>query len=214
MAARARTAMVGQYAFDLAAYTPRTIVPRIRQHGTWVESGTFTHTIVDTDDFAALVEIINTTDAWHKRYSAYARTMPRSGLIPCAERQRQDMLRAAVSIAFNINGDAHGGTSDGTVFVVVRHGGVIVSIQQGRRGTERDGDSDTMRIIDSLSAPDNVITPDAEGALRGAGAYALQQLLEYSRAHGLQRVTSTAITEPSALVKVDAGFYRTGNIRE
>lgn len=203
--ARARAAAIGRYEIDLTGYTPRTIVPRIRRYGNWVESGAFTHTIVDTDDMAALREIIDTTGAWHARYAAHEQSLSWVRSADCAEARRQRLAYIATSIAFNINNDAHGGTSDGTVFVVVRHAGAIVSIQQAQR------QRDAMHIVDSLSAPDNVIAPNAEGALRGAGAYALQQLFEYSRSHGLRRVTSDAITEPSALLKTQAGFHRTGD---
>lgn len=204
---RARVAAIGRYELDLANYTPQTIVPRVRQHGTWVASATpFTHTIVDTDDMTALREIIDTTGAWHARYAAHEQTLTRPTTADCAQAQRRRFAYTASSLAHNIHNDAHGGTGDSTIFIVVRHGGAIVSILQAWRHR------DDMHIVGSISAPDNVIAPDAEGALRGGGAYALQRLFAYSQSRGLQRVTSDAITEPSALLKVHAGFRRTGDL--
>lgn len=206
-AAHARTAATGLYELDLADHVPQAAVARVRHGGTWIASETpFTHTIVDTDDVDALRQIIDTTARWHASYLAHEQMLPLTAATDCAERERRRLAFTATSIAHNIHGDAHGGTSDGTIFIVVRHGDTIVSILQAQRQDH------SMRIVDTLSAPDNVLVPEAEGALRGAGAYALQQLFAYSQARGVQTVTSEAVTEPSALLKVQAGFRRTGDL--
>lgn len=197
-----RNAAIGRYELYLAAFTPTAVLPRVRQQNALITSTTpFEFTVVDTDDMAQLREIITFTGAWMAEYDRLDALHKRR----CSMNPRDPVSAyvrfAAPSIAHNIFEDAHGGTSDGTVFIVVRFGGRPVSILEGQ--LQGDG---TASIVYSLSAPENVFDPLHEGAIRGAGNFALQQFLTYAKARGIRTVTSDVITEPSALLKQKAGF--------
>ncbi|HGK4849479.1 TPA: hypothetical protein ACJ2X1_000822 [Yersinia enterocolitica] len=57
-----------------------------------------------------------------------------------------------------------------------------------------------------MSAPRNVLTPEAEGNIRGAGSAAVHELAHYLKEKGMKTLRSSVISQPSARVKMKLGF--------
>ncbi len=86
--------------------------------------------------------------------------------------------------------------------MVVRLEGEIVSILGATTGV-----ADNEFYIDvSVSAPCNVLTPNAEGNIRGAGTAAVHELARYLKDKGGKTLRSNVISQPSARVKMKIGF--------
>ena len=88
------------------------------------------------------------------------------------------------------------------LFVVVRLEGEIVSVLGAAKGDTND----EFYIDVSVSAPRNVLTPNAEGNIRGAGTAAVHELARYLKEKGVKTLRSTVISQPSARVKMKLGF--------
>ncbi|CND40919.1 beta-gamma-crystallin [Yersinia pseudotuberculosis] len=61
-------------------------------------------------------------------------------------------------------------------------------------------------VAGSLTNPDYVITPNAEGAVRGAGTAAIRALADHFKRKGKISLVSSVISQPSAIVKKKVGF--------
>ncbi|HDL8285639.1 TPA: exotoxin, partial [Yersinia enterocolitica] len=90
---------------------------------------------------------------------------------------------------------------DDYIYVIVRLAGRVVSITMAIDINEYDSG-----IAGSLSHPDYVLHPAAEGTIRGAGTAAIKALADYLKAKGRRSLISDVISEPSAIVKNKVGF--------
>nr|WP_145519078.1 GNAT family protein [Yersinia mollaretii] len=90
----------------------------------------------------------------------------------------------------------------GEVYVVVRFRGEIIAIVLADRFNNRD----QVELVASATQPDYVLTPYAEGTVRGAGTAAVSALARYLQQHGAKILFSEVISEPSARVKQKLGF--------
>ncbi|HDM8289898.1 TPA: peptidase inhibitor family I36 protein [Yersinia enterocolitica] len=90
---------------------------------------------------------------------------------------------------------------DDYIYVIVRLAGRVVSITMAIDINEYDSG-----IAGSLSHPDYVLHPTAEGTIRGAGTAAIKALADYLKAKGRRSLISDVISEPSAIVKKKVGF--------
>ena len=90
---------------------------------------------------------------------------------------------------------------DDYIYVIVRLAGRVVSITMAIDINEHDSG-----IAGSLSHPDYVLHPAAEGTIRGAGTAAIKALAIYLKAKGRRSLISDVISEPSAIVKNKVGF--------
>lgn len=93
-------------------------------------------------------------------------------------------------------------TSNDYLFVVVRLEGEIVSVLGAAKGNA----TDEFYIDVSVSAPRNVLTPNAEGNIRGAGTAAVHELARYLKENGVKPLRSSVISQPSARIKMKLGF--------
>lgn len=92
-------------------------------------------------------------------------------------------------------------SSDDYIYVVVRLSGQIISITMAIDINEFD-----VGISGSLTHPDYVLHPEAEGTIRGAGTAAIRALAEHLSKKGKRALVSDVISKPSAIVKKKVGF--------
>ncbi|HEN3480775.1 TPA: peptidase inhibitor family I36 protein [Yersinia enterocolitica] len=90
---------------------------------------------------------------------------------------------------------------DDYIYVIVRLAGRVISITMAIDINEYDSG-----IAGSLSHPDYVLHPAAEGTIRGAGTAAIKALANYLKVKGRRSLISDVISEPSAIVKKKVGF--------
>lgn len=94
-------------------------------------------------------------------------------------------------------------SSSDYLFVMVRLNGEIVSVLGANGGQD---ESEEYYIDVSVSKPRNVLTPDEEGNVRGAGTAAVHELARYLKQKGVKTLRSNVISQPSARVKSKLGF--------
>ncbi|CNL91154.1 beta-gamma-crystallin [Yersinia intermedia] len=94
-------------------------------------------------------------------------------------------------------------SSSGCLFVVVRLNGKIVSVLGASEGNQERKE---YYIDVSVSEPRNVLTPNMEGNIRGAGTAAVHELARYLKQKGVKKLRSNVISQPSARVKNKLGF--------
>ncbi|WP_186378663.1 peptidase inhibitor family I36 protein [Yersinia kristensenii] len=92
-------------------------------------------------------------------------------------------------------------SSDDYIYVIVRLSGQIISITMAMDINEFD-----VGIAGSLTHPDYVLHPEAEGTIRGAGTAAIRALADYLSKKGKRALISDVISKPSAIVKKKVGF--------
>ncbi|WP_261369187.1 GNAT family N-acetyltransferase [Yersinia mollaretii] len=90
----------------------------------------------------------------------------------------------------------------GEVYVVVRFHGEIIAIILADRFNNRD----QVELVASATQPNYVLSPHAEGTVRGAGTAAVSALARYLQQQGAKILFSEVISEPSARVKQKVGF--------
>ncbi|CNI88063.1 MULTISPECIES: peptidase inhibitor family I36 protein [Yersinia] len=96
---------------------------------------------------------------------------------------------------------------DNYIFVVVRLAGRIISITMAMDISESNSG-----IAGSLTHPDYVLHPNAEGTIRGAGTAAIRALADYLSKKGKRSLVSDVISKPSAIVKKKVGFRFIGEL--
>lgn len=90
----------------------------------------------------------------------------------------------------------------GEVYVVVKFHGKIIAIVLADRFNNRE----QVELVASATQPDYVLSPNAEGTVRGAGTAAVSALARYLQQQGAKILFSEVISEPSARVKQKVGF--------
>lgn len=194
---------LGIYELDLTTYTPRTVTPRV-MHGGRAEAvqEPFTVEIVAADDGPALRRLGALMGEWELQYSD-VRDSDEEESPSCGAVDAYFLAATGQSLAMTIQETARTGPQPGTVLLVVSLKGRPMAVLEGV--IPLDG-SDAASVDAVLSAPANVLRPSANGAVRGAGSFALHRFLEMAHARGVRTVRTDAITHPSALVKARAGF--------
>ncbi|CNK71015.1 GNAT family protein [Yersinia mollaretii] len=90
----------------------------------------------------------------------------------------------------------------GEIYVVVKFRGEIIAIVLADRFNNRD----QVELVASATQPNYVLSPYAEGTVRGAGTAAVSVLAQYLQQQGAKTLFSEVISEPSARVKQKVGF--------
>ncbi|MDA5535114.1 GNAT family N-acetyltransferase [Yersinia mollaretii] len=90
----------------------------------------------------------------------------------------------------------------GEIYIVVKFRGEIIAIVLADRFNNRD----QVELVASATQPDYVLSPYAEGTVRGAGTAAVSVLARYLQQQGAKILFSEVISEPSARVKQKVGF--------
>lgn len=228
---RAGVNTLGWYRYDLADYRYRVVLPHERRHGTpstlvdepFVIS---VSTREDTSDITALrVEMYE----WQLRYMQAllpgiripthgfqpelpepADVSPTTPLSPPCRRDlphagRDFLAATGYSMTQGIDDalrHAYARTYADSVFVTVFFRRRPVAVLYGQIPVGGGTDAEVLMVV---SAPDNVLDPERDGAVRGAGAAALNYFIQHARSQGMTAVRVQAISGPATKV-TKAGF--------
>ncbi|HDL7824244.1 TPA: peptidase inhibitor family I36 protein [Yersinia enterocolitica] len=223
---------LGRYELALQSFQLTDTVPRIRRGGQWVEDPEL-HFEVEvirgmTDDTAlSLQRVLSVINEWRK---IYHQTKTRAVVVPISDEGVNNPIGTDEKAITNSDNSETTMTTNNTaaiddtvigaarlvsdvaqswlrtsrdeyIYVIVRLAGRVVSITMAVDINEYDSG-----IAGSLSHPDYVLRPEAEGTIRGAGTAAIKALANYLKKKGKRSLISDVISRPSAIVKERVGF--------
>ncbi|HEN3466521.1 TPA: GNAT family N-acetyltransferase [Yersinia enterocolitica] len=202
--ATAQSLPLGEYSLSLDSYHYPAEPPavRIRQNNTWVARPDlhFAVEIIDasTTDRSTITRAHTVMDHWFNTY-LFTPLLTDQQDNPLTDLDRT--ISAARTTSTSLLLELENTTND-YLFVVVRLEDEIVSVLGAAKGNAND----EFYIDVSVSAPRNVLTPEAEGNIRGAGSAAVHELARYLKEKGVKTLRSSVISQPSARVKMKLGF--------
>ncbi|HDL7931015.1 TPA: GNAT family N-acetyltransferase [Yersinia enterocolitica] len=202
--ATAQSLPLGEYSLSLDSYHYPAEPPavRIRQNNTWVARPDlhFAVEIIDasTTDRSTITRAHTVMDHWFNTY-LFTPLLTDQQDNPLTDLDRT--ISAARTTSTSLLLELENTTND-YLFVVVRLEDEIVSVLGAAKGNAND----EFYIDVSVSAPRNVLTPEAEGNIRGAGSAAVHELARYLKEKGVKTLRSRVISQPSARVKMKLGF--------
>ncbi|CNH63249.1 N-acetyltransferase GCN5 [Yersinia kristensenii] len=196
---------LGYYELDLLSYNFQDTQVRVLHNNQWVASTH--HFEVDVIDGSreetqsvrdAVLTVIN---QWKEKYSnqiierdgANGELTPESAIIEAGQ-ILSHTIASGLTYYLGLGTDQ---------FFIVRLNGEIVSILQ----SDSIHNSDNAEITASLTHPDYVLRPNAEGTIRGAGTAAVREMARYMQAKGRKKIISDVLSQPSAMVKSKLGFH-------
>ena len=188
---QAASAALGRYTLDMRDYRPpASRPPRLWSNGQWVETqDAFSAEILVSTDTQRLGEISTALAQWETDYRAAAAAASTGGDSSYAR-----LLQMGVSLSRSLQQRMAIGPRPNIVVVAVSFRGQVVAVLRGYFF----GDGTSADIGSAVSMPSNVQLPYREGALRGAGGFALAAFLEYARQRGVRIVNTNVATAPSA----------------
>ncbi|AIN17658.1 beta/Gamma crystallin family protein [Yersinia rochesterensis] len=225
---------LGRYELALPNFQFTVTPPRIRRGGNWVEDSELNFDIEvisgTTDNtLAARLNIIPVINQWRK---VYHQAKQPSLTVPASGENMDDPVSKDDKVLTDTGASSSAGrrgindavttgdgvieaarivsdvaqswlrtSSDDYIYVVVRLSGQIISITMAIDINEFD-----VGISGSLTHPDYVLHPEAEGTIRGAGTAAIRALAEHLSKKGKRALVSDVISKPSAIVKKKVGF--------
>ncbi|CNH59691.1 GNAT family N-acetyltransferase [Yersinia pekkanenii] len=202
--AAAQSLPLGEYSLSLESYHYPAEPPavRIRENNQWVARPDlhFAVEIIEASatDRSAIILAHRVMDQWFTTYLfAPLHTDQQDNPLTDLDRTTSAARTTSTSLLLELEN-----TTSDHLFVVVRLEGEIVSVLGAGKGDT----ADEFYIDVSVSAPRNVLTPDAEGNIRGAGTAAVHELARYLQDRGIKTLRSTVISQPSARVKMKLGF--------
>ncbi|AHK18029.1 exotoxin [Yersinia similis] len=199
---------LGRYELSLVDYHFIETVPRIRQDGHWVERPDLHFDIEviigmpeETEESRqALLPII---EDWQRRYRQQELLFQSSEIPPESGLGRHEIepLLEASRLTSEVASSWLRTSRDDFVYVVVRLEGQVISVTMAVDINDHDAG-----VAGSLTNPDYVLAPYAEGAVRGAGTAATRALADHFKRKGKISLVSSVISQPSAIVKKKVGF--------
>ncbi|HGH0374811.1 TPA: GNAT family N-acetyltransferase [Yersinia enterocolitica] len=196
---------LGMYSLSLESYhyptEPHTV--RIRENNEWVVRPDlhFEVEIIESSatDRSAITLTHTVMNHWFNTYLfAPLNTDQQGNPLTDLDRTTSAARTTSTSLLLELED-----SSSDYLFVVVRLSGEIVSVLGANGGQD---ESEEYYIDVSVSKPRNVLTPNAEGNVRGAGTAAVHELARYLKQKGVKILRSNVISQPSARVKSKLGF--------
>ncbi|EOV4168517.1 TPA: GNAT family N-acetyltransferase [Yersinia enterocolitica] len=203
--AAAQNLPLGMYSLSLESYhyptEPHTV--RIRENNEWVVRPDlhFEVEIIESSatDRSAITLTHTVMNHWFNTYLfAPLNTDQQGNPLTDLDRTTSAARTTSTSLLLELED-----SSSDYLFVVVRLSGEIVSVLGANGGQD---ESEEYYIDVSVSKPRNVLTPNAEGNVRGAGTAAVHELARYLKQKGVKILRSNVISQPSARVKSKLGF--------
>ncbi|MBW5815623.1 hypothetical protein H0I64_04935 [Yersinia kristensenii] len=204
---------LGKYSLPLESYHYPTEPPgvRLRENNQWVDKPDLHFQVEIIDGIAgnreAIARVHSVMKRWYSTYISAPLKTNRQG-IPMTDIDRTTSAARTTSASLLMELERE---ASHYLFVVVRLGDEIISVQGAVKGIYASwshGDDDNDYYIEaSVTAPLYVLTPEAEGNIRGAGTAAVHELARYLKEHGVKTLRSTVISQPSAKVKMKLGFH-------
>lgn len=200
----AQSLPLGEYSLSLESYhyPAEPVAVRIRENNEWVARPDlhFAVEIIDasTTDRSAITLAHAVMARWFNTYLfTPLRSDPHGNPLTDLDRTISAARTTSTSLLLELEN-----TTNDYLFVVVRLEDEIVSVLGAARGNA----TDEFYIDVSVSDPRFVLTPIAEGNVRGAGTAAVHELARYLKEKGINKLRSTVISQPSARVKIKLGF--------
>ncbi|MGM7760039.1 GNAT family N-acetyltransferase [Yersinia enterocolitica] len=200
----AQSLPLGKYSLSLESYHYPTEphVVRIRENNEWVVRPDlhFEVEIIENSatDRSAITLTHTIMSHWFNTYLfAPLNTDQQDNPLTDLDRTTSAARTTSTSLLLELEN-----TTNDYLFVVVRLEDEIVSVLGAAKGNAND----EFYIDVSVSAPRNVLTPEAEGNIRGAGSAAVHELAHYLKEKGMKTLRSSVISQPSARVKMKLGF--------
>ncbi|HDL6961098.1 TPA: GNAT family N-acetyltransferase [Yersinia enterocolitica] len=201
----AQSLPLGEYSLSLESYhyPTESHVVRIRENNEWVVRPDlhFEVEIIESSvtDRSAITLAHTVMSHWFNTYLfTPLKTDPQGNPLTELDRTTSAARTTSTSLLLELEG-----SSSGYLFVVVQLNGETVSVL----GASEGRDAGEEYYIDvSVSKPRNVLTPNAEGNVRGAGTAAVHELARYLKQKGVKTLRSNVISQPSARVKSKLGF--------
>ncbi|EKN3343132.1 peptidase inhibitor family I36 protein [Yersinia enterocolitica] len=200
----------GRYELALQNFQFVATVPRRQHHGEWVEHPElhFDIEIISGETAAtqtARQNVVPVVEDWRKRYrqvsqSLYITANAETTSNPNMHHGMNDVISAA-SLVSDVAQSWLRTPREDYIYVIVRLAGEIVSIAMAVDINEFD-----VGVAGSLTRPDDVLYPTANGVIRGAGTAAMRALAEHVAKKGKRALVSEVISQPSAIVKKKLGF--------
>ncbi len=201
----AQSLPLGEYSLSLESYhyptEPHAV--RIRENNEWVVRPDlhFEVEIIESSatDRSAITLTHTVMNHWFNTYLfAPLNTDQQGNPLTDLDRTTSAARTTSTSLLLELED-----SSSDYLFVVVRLSGEIVSVL-GANGGQDEGEEYYIDV--SVSKPRNVLTPNAEGNVRGAGTAAVHELARYLKQKGVKILRSNVISQPSARVKSKLGF--------
>ncbi|HFF1620373.1 TPA: GNAT family N-acetyltransferase [Yersinia enterocolitica] len=200
----AQSLPLGEYSLSLESYHYPTepVAVRIRENNEWVARPDlhFAVEIIDasTTDRSAITLAHAVMARWFNTYLfTPLKSDPHGNPLTDLDRTISAARTTSTSLLLELEN-----TTSNYLFVVVKLEGEMVSMLGAARGNA----TDEFYIDVSVSDPRFVLTPIAEGNVRGAGTAAVHELARYLKEKGINKLRSTVISQPSARVKMKLGF--------
>ncbi|MFW5399493.1 GNAT family N-acetyltransferase [Yersinia sp. 1252 StPb PI] len=196
---------LGEYSLSLESYRypaePHAV--RIRHNNEWVTRPDlhFEVEIIDASatDRSGIILAHTVMDQWFTTYLfAPLKTDQQDNPLTDLDRTTSAARTTSISLLLELEN-----TTSDYLFVVVRLEGEIVSMLGASSGNA----TDEFYIDVSVSAPRNVLTPNAEGNVRGAGSVAVHELARYLKENGVKFLRFRAPSQPAARVSTKLGFH-------
>lgn len=196
---------LGYYELDLLSYHYQNTPVRILHNGQWMTSADhFDVEIIDgsrEETQTARDAVLLAVNQWIEEYGN--QVMERDGesgeLTP-----ESAIIDAGKILSHTIASGLRHYLGRGTdQFFIIRLNGQIISILL----SDSIYNSDNAEIAASLTHPDFVLRPHAEGTVRGAGTAAVRAMARYMKAKGRKKITTDVLSQPSAMIKSKLGFH-------
>ncbi|WP_145566341.1 hypothetical protein [Yersinia massiliensis] len=198
---------LGSYQMQLATYVYQYVLPRILINGEWqVAPERFDIEVIQgtrEQTRQSIYHLLETVAAWENTYYEQRLYCNRHGQFTNAMSTNRyagqitsQLIRSHVQYPRSDN-----------IIIVVRLNNRIVSTSLAHSyfvGGDPQRQSST--ISATLTDPAFVLTPQAEGTIRGAGSAALHAMLQHLKENGVSVVHAEVISTPSAMVKKRIGF--------
>ncbi|MFW5400917.1 hypothetical protein V2A85_14560 [Yersinia sp. 1252 StPb PI] len=198
---------LGSYEMPISSYIYQDVLPRILRNGEWVvPPERFDIEVIQGESEQSrrqIYELLATIAEWENTYHEQRVYCNHHGIFPTAMATNRYAGQATSRL---IKSYAQR-SSDNQSIIVVRFNHQIVSVSIAhsylinQETHEKHG-----TIATTLTHPTYVLTPDAEGTIRGAGSAALHATIQHLKAEGITLIEAEVISTPSAIVKKRIGF--------
>lgn len=198
---------LGSYQMPISSYVHQDILPRVLRNGEWiVPQERFDIEVIQgpyTQNRQSLYALLEAVAQWENTYFEKPVQCNRRGLFPTD----MDTNRYAGRVTSRLIKNYAQYQRHNQIIVVVRFNQQIVSTSIAYTYFV-DGSADRINgvIGATITNPAYVLTPQTEGAIRGAGSAALHAAIQHLQASGVIELEAEVISTPSAVIKKRIGF--------
>ncbi|EEQ09651.1 hypothetical protein ymoll0001_1640 [Yersinia mollaretii ATCC 43969] len=198
---------LGSYQMPLSSYVYQAVLPRILQNGEWiVPQERFEIEVIQgpySQNRQSLYALLEVIAQWENTYFEKPIQCNRHGLFPTD----METNRYAGRVTSRLIKSYAQYQRHNQIIVVVRFNHQIVSTSIAYTYFVDGNAERTHAVIGAtITNPAYVLTPQTEGAIRGAGSAALHATIQHLQATGVTELEAEVISTPSAVIKKRIGF--------